>query len=80
MKRKGAKIQIRESVTPKSRAQAAFNALLPLGDFLPFPIRESVTSESQIVETATPQLIYGQLCPRCREMWDSEESGRGLAS
>lgn len=50
--------RIWESVTPKSLAQAGFNAFLPLGDFLRFPIRESVTPESQIVETATPQLIY----------------------
>ncbi len=40
------------------KAQAGFNALLPLSDFLPIPNRESVTPESQIVETATPQLIY----------------------
>jgi predicted nuclease of restriction endonuclease-like (RecB) superfamily len=50
--------RIWESVTPKSLAQAGFNALLPLTDFLPIPIRESVTPESQNVETATPQLIY----------------------
>lgn len=50
--------RIWESVTPKSLSQAGFNALLPLSDFLPISIRESVTSESEIVEAATPQLIY----------------------
>jgi predicted nuclease of restriction endonuclease-like (RecB) superfamily len=50
--------RIRESVTPESLAEAGFNALLPPGNFLPFPIRESLTPESQIVETVTPQLIY----------------------
>ena len=50
--------RIWESVTPKSLTQAGFNALLPLSDFLPISIRESVTSGSEIVEAATPQLIY----------------------
>ena len=50
--------RIWESVTPKSLAQAGFNALLPLSDFLPISIRESVTPESEILEAATPQLIY----------------------
>jgi predicted nuclease of restriction endonuclease-like (RecB) superfamily len=50
--------RIWQSVTPKSLAQAGFNALLPLSDFLPISIRESVTPESEIVEAATPQLIY----------------------
>ncbi|WP_028573119.1 hypothetical protein [Desulfonatronum lacustre] len=62
------------------KAQAGFNALFPLSDFLLIPIRESVTPESQIVETATPQLIYRQLCPRYREVLDSEESGKEQAS
>lgn len=50
--------RIWESVTPKTLAQAGFNALLPLSDFLPISIRESVTPESEILEAATPQLIY----------------------
>lgn len=80
MKTKIAKTQIRESLTPKSFAQTGLNARLPLRDFLLTPIREIVTPESQTVETAPPQLIYSELCPFYREMWDSEESGRGLAS
>jgi predicted nuclease of restriction endonuclease-like (RecB) superfamily len=49
--------QIWESVTPQSLAESGFNALLPMSDFLTIPIRESLTPESQIVESATPSLI-----------------------
>lgn len=80
MKTKSAKNQIRESLTPKSFAQIGLNMRLHLIDFLPTPIRETVSPESQTVETAPSQLIYCQLCSRYREMCDSEESGRGLAS
>jgi len=47
-----------ESVNPKSLAETGFNEFLLRSDFLTIPIRESLTPESQIVEPATPQLIY----------------------
>lgn len=47
-----------ESLTPKSLAQQGYGTLLHLLPPSPIPIRESVTPESQIVETATPQLIH----------------------
>ncbi|MCF7674138.1 MAG: PDDEXK nuclease domain-containing protein [Akkermansiaceae bacterium] len=50
--------RIWESLTPKSLAQEGFGTLLRLLPRSPIPIRESVTPESQIVETATPQLIH----------------------
>ncbi|NLT70538.1 MAG: DUF1016 domain-containing protein [Verrucomicrobiaceae bacterium] len=50
--------QIWESVTPKSLEASGFTAMLPLANLLPSSIRESVTPESQMVESATPQLIH----------------------
>lgn len=50
--------QIWESATPKSLEASGFTAMLPLVGLLPSSIRESVTPESQIVETVTPQLIH----------------------
>lgn len=50
--------RIWESLTPKSLAEAGFNTLVPLSDFLPIPIRESLTPESQIEKTATSPLIH----------------------
>ena len=50
--------RIWESLTPKSLAQEGFGTLLSLLPPSPIPIRESVTPESQIVETVTPQLIH----------------------
>jgi predicted nuclease of restriction endonuclease-like (RecB) superfamily len=49
--------QIWQSVTAKSLEASGFTAMLPFAQFLPSSIRESVTAESPIVETATPQLI-----------------------
>ena len=48
--------QIRETVTPELLASFGTGALQPPLT-LPQPIRESVTPESQIVESVTPQLI-----------------------
>jgi hypothetical protein len=50
--------RIRESVTPKSSSDAVAKALPPLSDFLPIPIRESLTAESPIKETVSPELIH----------------------
>jgi len=50
--------RIWESLTPKSLIQTGFANLLSLLPPSPSPIRESVTPESQIVETVTPQLIH----------------------
>ncbi|MBK1621381.1 cytoplasmic protein [Lamprobacter modestohalophilus] len=50
--------QIWQSVTPKSLEASGFTAMLPLAHLLPSSIRESVTPESQIAESATPQLIH----------------------
>ncbi|WP_394755661.1 DUF1016 N-terminal domain-containing protein, partial [Rhodoferax sp.] len=58
--------QIWASLAPKSPAQQGFGPLLNLQHLLPLlsppsmsmPIRESVTPESQMTETATPQLIH----------------------
>ena len=50
--------RIWESLAPKSLAQQGFGPLLRLLPSSPLLIRESVTPESQIVETATPQLIH----------------------
>lgn len=49
--------RIRESLAPKSLAQQGYGPLLHLLPPSPSPIRESVTPEFGIVETATPQLI-----------------------
>jgi predicted nuclease of restriction endonuclease-like (RecB) superfamily len=49
--------QIRESVTPELLDSLGAGALRPPLNALPQPKRESVTPESQIVETVTPQLI-----------------------
>ncbi len=46
-----------QSVTAKSFTEVGFGALIPWEGFLPSLIRESVTPESPIVESATPQLI-----------------------
>ncbi|MBE2283858.1 MAG: DUF1016 family protein [Prosthecobacter sp.] len=48
--------RIRESLAPKSLVQQGYGPLLHLLPRSPMPIRESATPESQIVETATPQL------------------------
>jgi predicted nuclease of restriction endonuclease-like (RecB) superfamily len=50
--------QIRESVTPELLGSLGAGALQPPLKALFLPIRESVTPESPIVETATPQLIH----------------------
>jgi len=50
--------QIWESLAPKSLAQHGYGPLLHLLPPLPIPIRESVTPESEIVETAPPPLIH----------------------
>jgi predicted nuclease of restriction endonuclease-like (RecB) superfamily len=50
--------QIRESVTPELLGSLGAGALQPPLKALLLPIRESVTPESPIVETATPQLIH----------------------
>lgn len=50
--------QIWQSLTAKSLLDAGISALIPLEAILPSSIRESVTPESQIVETVTPQLFH----------------------
>jgi len=50
--------QIWQSVTAKSIEAASLMALLPTGDALEAPIRQSLTAESQIRETVTPELIH----------------------
>jgi predicted nuclease of restriction endonuclease-like (RecB) superfamily len=50
--------QIWQSVTAKSLEASGFTAMLPLAHLLPSTIRESVTAESQMVESVTPQLIH----------------------
>lgn len=50
--------RIWESVTPKSLAEAGLGKFLPENTFRPEPIRESLTPESQNVDSASPQLIH----------------------
>ena len=50
--------QIWQSVTAKSLEASGLTAMLPFVHLLPSAIRESVTAESEIVETVTPQLIH----------------------
>jgi len=50
--------QIVESLTPQSTLPSELLPLLSLFPPSPSPIRESVTPESPIVESATPQLIH----------------------
>ncbi|MBM3204059.1 DUF1016 domain-containing protein [Candidatus Woesearchaeota archaeon] len=49
--------QIRETVTPELLARAGATALDPLLDFAPLAKRETLSPESQIVETVTPQSL-----------------------
>ena len=50
--------QIRETVTPELLAGLGAGALQPLLSSLPLPKRETLSPESQIVESLSPQLIY----------------------
>lgn len=50
--------QIWQSVTPKSIEAAGLMTLLPSPEATKAPIRESLTPESSIVETVTPQLAH----------------------
>ena len=49
--------QIRETVTPELLARAGSSALQPLLHFAPLAKRETVSPESQIVETVAPQSL-----------------------
>jgi len=49
--------QIRETASPELLADFGAAALLPLLNSLPIPKRETLSPESQTVETASPQLI-----------------------
>jgi predicted nuclease of restriction endonuclease-like (RecB) superfamily len=50
--------QIRETVTPELLAGLGAGTLQPLLNALPLPKRETLSPESQIVETVSPQLIH----------------------
>ena len=50
--------QIWQSVTAKSIEAASLMAFLPTGDVSETPIRQSLTAESKIRETVTPELIH----------------------
>lgn len=50
--------RIWQSVTAESLEASGFAAMLPFASLQPPSIRESVTAESEIVETASPQLIH----------------------
>ena len=50
--------QIRETVTPELLARSGVSALQPFLDFAPLAKRETVSPESQIVESVTPQLLH----------------------
>lgn len=50
--------QIRETLTPELLARVGASALQPLLHFTPLAKRETLSPESRIVETASPQLIH----------------------
>ncbi len=50
--------QIRETVTPELLDELGAGVLQPLVNALPLPKRETLSPESEIVESLSPQLIY----------------------
>lgn len=62
--------QIRESLTPELVAGLRSGALQPLLNSLPLPKRETLSPESPIVETVSPQLVHHLSFSHLAELMD----------